>query len=104
MPPSSKPIAVLLMAMGGPDCLENVEPFLLDVRGGRATPPELLAEIQSRYRATGGKSPAVDITRSVAKKLEARLNEPGEGRYRVHVSASAGGVTVTRAIALRIRR
>ena len=29
MPPTSRPIAVLLMAMGGPDCLENVEPFLL---------------------------------------------------------------------------
>jgi protoheme ferro-lyase len=44
--------AVLLMAMGGPDCLENVEPFLLDVRGGRPTPPELVEEIRERYRAT----------------------------------------------------
>ena len=85
MPPSSKPIAVLLMAMGGPDCLENVEPFLLDVRGGRPTPPELVAEIQARYRATGGKSPAVGITFNVARKLEARLNEAGQGRYRVYV-------------------
>ena len=50
MPPTPKPTAVLLMAMGGPDCLENVEPFLLDVRGGRPTPPELIAEIQARYR------------------------------------------------------
>jgi protoporphyrin/coproporphyrin ferrochelatase len=82
MPPTSQPIAVLLMAMGGPDCLENVEPFLLDVRGGRPTPPELVAEIQARYRATGGKSPAVGMTMSVAKKLEARLNESGRGRYR----------------------
>ncbi len=73
------------MAMGGPDCLENVEPFLLDVRGGRPTPPELVAEIQARYRATGGKSPAVAMTMSVAKKLEARLNESGQGRYRVYV-------------------
>jgi ferrochelatase len=85
MPPTSQPIAVLLMAMGGPDCLENVEPFLRDVRGGRPTPPELVAEIQARYRATGGKSPAVDMTMSVAKKLEARLNESGRGRYRVYV-------------------
>jgi ferrochelatase len=83
--PTSKPIGVLLMAMGGPDCLENVEPFLLDVRGGRPTPPDLVAEIQARYRATGGKSPAVGMTMSVAKKLEARLNESGHGRYRVYV-------------------
>jgi protoporphyrin/coproporphyrin ferrochelatase len=73
------------MAMGGPDCLENVEPFLLDVRGGRPTPPELVAEIQARYRATGGKSPAVGITFNVAKKLETRLNEAGLGPYRVYV-------------------
>lgn len=77
--------AVLLMAMGGPDCLENVEPFLLDVRGGRPTPPELVEEIRERYRATGGKSPAVGITQEVAKKLERQLNECGDGRYRVYV-------------------
>lgn len=77
--------AVLLMAMGGPDCLENVEPFLLDVRGGRPTPPELVEEIRERYRATGGKSPAVGITQEVAKKLERQLNGSGEGRYRVYV-------------------
>jgi ferrochelatase len=83
--PTSKPIAILLMAMGGPDCLENVEPFLLDVRGGRPTPPELIAEIQGRYRATGGKSPAVGMTMNVARKLESRLNESGHGRYKVYV-------------------
>jgi ferrochelatase len=72
------------MAMGGPDCLENVEPFLLDVRGGRPTPPELVEEIRLRYRATGGKSPAVGITQDVAKKLERKLNESDEARYRVY--------------------
>lgn len=80
-----RPVAVLLMAMGGPDSLDNVEPFLLDVRGGRPTPPELVAEIRERYRATGGKSPAVGITQTVAKKLEQRLNESRAERYRVYV-------------------
>ena len=77
--------AVLLMAMGGPDCLDNVEPFLRDVRGGRPTPPELVDEIRERYRATGGKSPAVGITQAVAKKLEQQLNKSGDARYRVYV-------------------
>ena len=77
--------AILLMAMGGPDCLENVEPFLRDVRGGRPTPPELVEEIRERYRATGGKSPAVGITQAVAKKLERELNESSDRRYRVYV-------------------
>lgn len=85
MPQSEKPIAVLLMAMGGPDCLDNVEPFLLDVRGGRPTPSELVEEIRERYRATGGKSPAVGITQDVARKLERRLNQSHRERYKVYV-------------------
>ena len=85
MSESRRHTAVLLMAMGGPDCLENVEPFLLDVRGGRPTSPELVEEIRERYRATGGKSPAVGITQEVAKKLERQLNECGDDRYRVYV-------------------
>jgi ferrochelatase len=73
------------MAMGGPDRLENVEPYLKDVRGGRETPPELVQEITERYRATGGKSPVLAITREVARKLEQRLNGPGGERYRCYV-------------------
>jgi ferrochelatase len=80
-----RPIAVLLMAMGGPDRLENVEPYLLDVRGGRPTPPELVEEIRERYRVTGGRSPVLDITRELAGKLEASLNRPGLAPFRVFV-------------------
>ena len=65
-------IAVFLMALGGPDSLENVEPYLLDLRGGRPTSPELVEEIRERYRATGGRSPVLDITRALAAQLEAR--------------------------------
>ncbi len=85
MPRPQRPIAVLLMAMGGPDSLESVEPYLLDVRGGRPTPPELVEEIRERYRATGGKSPVLGITRQVARNLEQKLNGPGGERYRVYV-------------------
>lgn len=85
MPTPQRHTAVLLMAMGGPDSLENVEPFLRDVRGGRPTPPELVEEIRERYRVTGGKSPAVGITHEVAKKLEQQLNDASDCRYRVYV-------------------
>ena len=64
--------AVFLMALGGPDSLENVEPYLVDLRGGRPTSPELVAEIRERYAATGGRSPVLEITRELAGKLEAR--------------------------------
>ncbi len=85
MPGPLRPTAVLLMAMGGPDKLDNVEPYLKEVRGGRPTSPELVREIQERYRLTGGKSPVLEITREVARKLEQQLNGPGGERYRVSV-------------------
>ena len=79
------PIGILLMAMGGPDSLEAVGPYLSDVRGGRATPPELVEEITARYRATGGKSPVLAITKDLAKRLEGRLNAASSARFRVYV-------------------
>lgn len=82
---TERPVAVLLMAMGGPDCLENVEAYLMDVRGGRATSPELVEEIRQRYRVTGGKSPVLGITQEVARVLEQRLNGSTEQRYRCYV-------------------
>ena len=81
----TRPIAVLLMALGGPDSLESVEAYLLDMRGGRPTPPDLVEEIRERYRATGGKSPVLDITRELAGKVEASLNRPGLPPFRVFV-------------------
>ncbi|MFO0774217.1 MAG: ferrochelatase [Nitrospiraceae bacterium] len=85
MPGPQRPTAILLMAMGGPDSLANVEPYLKEVRGGRPTSPELVHEIQERYRQTGGKSPVLEITRQVARQLEQQLNGPGGERYRVFV-------------------
>lgn len=79
------PIGILLMAMGGPDSLEAVGPYLNDVRGGRPTSPELLHEITERYRATGGKSPVLAITKELAKRLEDRLNAGGPASFRVYV-------------------
>jgi len=73
------------MAMGGPDSLEAVGPYLNDVRGGRSTPPELVQEITERYRATGGKSPVLAITKEVAGRLEDRLNATGTARFKVYV-------------------
>ena len=85
MSETQRPVAVLLMAMGGPDRLENVEPYLVDVRSGRAASPELVEEIRTRYRLTGGKSPVLEITRAVATALEQRLNRPAGERYRCYV-------------------
>jgi ferrochelatase len=78
--------AVLLMAYGGPDSLDDIEPYLLDVRGGRATPAALVEEVRERYALIGGRSPLLEITRAQARALEACLNQRApEGGYRVFV-------------------
>lgn len=64
---------VLLMAYGGPERLDDVADYLLDVRGGRPTPPSLVAEITQRYRAIGGASPILRWTRAQAEGLERHL-------------------------------
>ncbi len=66
------------MAMAGLDSLENADPFLLDVREGRPTSPELVEEICEWYWVTGGKFPAVGIFKDVTKKLEQGLHELGK--------------------------
>lgn len=66
--------AVLLLAHGGPDSLDDVEPFLSNIRGGRPFSAALLEEIRERYRAIGGRSPLLDISRRQAQALARELN------------------------------
>ncbi len=70
-------IGLLVMAYGGPDNLEEVEPYLMDVRGYRPTAPEIVQEVRERYREIGGRSPILERTRAQADALEAALNKQG---------------------------
>lgn len=72
------------MAYGGPESLDEVEPFLLDVRGGRETPRGLVEEVTARYRAIGGGSPILERSREQARALEGELARGG-GEWRVFV-------------------
>jgi ferrochelatase len=69
--------------------LEDVAPYLDDVRGGRPTSPELLHEMTERYRAIGGRSPILELTRAQAACVERALNDEqavAEGvEYRIYV-------------------
>lgn len=67
---------VLLMAYGGPTRLEDVPAYLLDVRGGRATPQAVTDEIAARYERIGGGSPILRLTRAQATALEQRVGRP----------------------------
>ena len=77
--------AVLLMAYGSPNNLDEVEPYYRDIRGGRAPTAEQVEELTERYRRVGGRTPLLEITRQVATALELRLGEAGDGPYKVYV-------------------
>lgn len=68
---------VLLTAVGGPNSLDEVGPFLVDIRGGRPASPELVAEFRERYAKIGGRSPLLDISTAQARALESRLRDLG---------------------------
>ena len=68
--------AVLLIAHGTVEELDDLPAFLKNIRRGHAAPPELLAEVRRRYEAIGGRSPLNAINRDLAKCLENKLGVP----------------------------
>jgi ferrochelatase len=68
--------AVVVVAHGTVDSLDELPELLANIRRGHAAPPELLAEVRRRYEAIGGRSPLNAINREVARGLEARLGVP----------------------------
>ena len=77
--------AVLCMAYGGPNSLDEVEDYYTDIRGGRRPSPESLADLMRRYEAIGGLSPLPEITRRQAAALGEALEAASPGRYRTYV-------------------
>lgn len=69
--------AVLLMAYGSPDRLDQVEAYYTDIRRGSPPPPALLEELIGRYRAIGGGSPLSRIVELQRAALEAELARRG---------------------------
>lgn len=69
-------VAVLLMAYGSPRSLDEVEPYLRDIRGGKPIRPGLLEDLTERYRTIGGSSPLLETTRAQAASVASALG-PG---------------------------
>jgi ferrochelatase len=79
---------LLLMAYGGPNSLDDVRPYLMDVRNHRPTADHIVEEITERYRQIGGRSPILELTEAEAAGIERELNataRDGE-RWRVWVA------------------
>ncbi len=68
--------AVLLLAHGAPQRLEDIDEYLLYVRGGRPVVPRIVEEVRHRYALIGGSSPLTDWTRKQAEALQACLGIP----------------------------
>jgi len=68
--------AVVLVAHGTVESLDDLPSLLANIRRGHPAPPDLVAEVRRRYEAIGGRSPLNDVSRALAEKLEARLGIP----------------------------
>jgi ferrochelatase len=71
-------IAVVLMAYGSPDRLEDVPAYYADIRGGRPIRPDLLEELVERYRRLGieDANPLNAITEETRAALQRELGAP----------------------------
>jgi len=67
--------AVLLLAHGTPELVDDVPEFLRYVTGGRPLPPQSVEEIKRRYGVIG-QSPLNEITMQQAKALEREVGLP----------------------------
>lgn len=69
--------AVLLIAFGGPQGLDDIRPFLANVLRGRRVTPARIDEVAHHYERFGGVSPITALTRRQAEGLQARLADSG---------------------------
>jgi len=75
MSPVSNSTAVLLLAHGTADTLDDIPEFLLNVTGGRPVPPQVVAEVKHRYSLIGH-SPMNEITARQGELLADTLDLP----------------------------
>jgi ferrochelatase len=92
-------VAVLLLAYGSPDRLEDVAAYLADIRGGRPVSDEAVAELTARYRRVGVPTPLLRLTRSVAAALERELTDASPARVRGYVGMKHWQPRIAEAVA-----
>ena len=73
--------AVLLLAYGTPETLDDVGPYFTHIRGGRQPSDEAIAHLRARYERVGGGTPLRAITEEVRTRLERALEAEGMPRH-----------------------
>jgi protoporphyrin/coproporphyrin ferrochelatase len=86
--------AVVLMAYGSPDTLDDVPAYYADIRGGRPIASERLADLVERYRRLGieRSNPLNEITERTRAALERELGLPvytGMRHWRPRIAEAA---------------
>jgi ferrochelatase len=90
------------MAYGSPERIEDIRPYLEDIREGRPVSDEAVEVLTARYRGIGGRSPLDEITERQRAALEHELGIPvhvGMKHWRPRIAeaveaARAGGAEV----------
>ena len=65
--------AVILMAYGSPNSLDEVSDYLSQVRGGRGSSLDEIEHLKNRYQRVGGRTPLLQITKAQSEALEKKL-------------------------------
>src|SRR6476660_5899188 len=65
--------AIILMAYGSPDRIEDVPAYYEDIRGGRAVPQEQIDELVERYQRLGIGGEAVSPLNAFTEETRAAL-------------------------------
>ena len=74
-------VGVLVMSHGTPRSLDELPAFYTEIRRGRPPTPELLADLESRYRAIGGASPLAEHTQAQVAGIARSLEMLRPGRF-----------------------
>lgn len=90
--------AVLLLAHGSPDSVDEVPEFLLQVTGGRPLPPPVVEEVKHRY-ALIGRSPLTELTLRQGELLARELGLPvyvGMRNWKPFIAEAVGAMVSDR--------
>lgn len=68
---------LLLFTYGGPETMEEVEPFIREILHGRPICEKRLAQIQKHYALFQGKSPLNDASRQLFQRLKSKIRSAG---------------------------
>jgi ferrochelatase len=81
------------MAYGSPDRIDDIRPYLEDIREGRSVSEAAVEELTERYRRIGGRSPLGAITERQRAALERELDMPvyvGMKHWQPRIADAAG--------------